>query len=48
VAGHKSDLATAPAQVLTILLRNYISAAVIERLGAGDFATRIRVLRGNH
>jgi serine/threonine protein phosphatase 1 len=49
----KSDLATAPAQVLTIFLGDYIdrgpnSAAVIERLSAGDFATPIRALRGNH
>lgn len=49
----KRDLATAPVQVLTIFLGDYIdrgpdSAGVIERLSAEAFATPIRTLRGNH
>src|SRR5271163_4962230 len=49
----KRDLATAPADVLTIFLGDYIdrganSAGVIERLSAEAFATPILALRGNH
>ncbi len=49
----KRDLATAPAETLTIFLGDYVdrgpeSAAVLERLSAGGFCTPIRALRGNH
>jgi serine/threonine protein phosphatase 1 len=49
----KLDLATAPAEVLTIFLGDYIdrgvsSAGVVERLCGGSFVTPIRSLRGNH
>ncbi|MDR3448869.1 MAG: metallophosphoesterase family protein [Alphaproteobacteria bacterium] len=48
-----SDLETAPAEVQTIFLGDYVdrggeSAGVIERLSAGDFCTAICPLRGNH
>ncbi len=49
----KGDLATGPAETLTIFLGDYIdrgprSADVVERLSASDFCTPIRTLRGNH
>jgi serine/threonine protein phosphatase 1 len=49
----KCDLETAPTDVLTLFLGDYIdrgpdSAGVIERLSAGDFCTSILPLRGNH
>jgi serine/threonine protein phosphatase 1 len=47
------DLATAPADVLTIFLGDYVdrgkdSAGVLERLSAVEFCTPICALRGNH
>jgi serine/threonine protein phosphatase 1 len=47
------DLATAPAEVLTIFLGDYIdrgvgSAGVVERLAGAPSATPIHALRGNH
>ena len=47
------DLETAPADVLTIFLGDYVdrgpdSAGVLERLSADDFCTPICALRGNH
>lgn len=49
----RQDLKTAPANVLTIFLGDYIdrgreSAGVLERLSAEDFCTPICTLRGNH
>ena len=49
----KQDLETAPVNVLTIFLGDYIdrgreSAGVLERLSAEDFCTPICTLRGNH
>jgi serine/threonine protein phosphatase 1 len=47
------DCATARGEVLTLLLGDYVdrgpnSAAVVERLAAGRFATPFQALRGNH
>ena len=47
------DLETAPAEVLTIFLGDYVdrgpdSAGVLERLSANDFCTAVYFLRGNH
>ena len=47
------DCATAPREVITVLLGDYIdrgpeSAAVVERLSANRFPTALRALRGNH
>ncbi len=47
------DLETAPADVLTVFVGDYIdrgphSAGVLERLSARDFCTPICALRGNH
>ena len=47
------DCANAPAEAVTLLLGDYVdrgphSAAVVKRLAAGRFPTRIRALRGNH
>ncbi len=49
----KSDLQTAPTDILTVFLGDYVdrgpeSAGVLERLSAGDFCTSILPLRGNH
>jgi serine/threonine protein phosphatase 1 len=49
----KQDLKTAPPNVLTIFLGDYVdrgweSAGVLERLSAEDFCTPICTLRGNH
>jgi len=49
----ESDRKTAPAEVLTLFLGDYIdrgphSAAVVERLASGRFPTPFRALRGNH
>ena len=49
----RSDLATAPADVLTIFLGDYVdrgcdSAGVLERLSADAFSTSFCALRGNH
>ena len=49
----EKDLASAPPQVLTVLLGDYVdrgphSANVVERLAAGRFPTQIKALRGNH
>ena len=49
----KHDLETAPAEVLTVFLGDYVdrgpeSAGVLERLSADDFCTSICPLRGNH
>ena len=49
----EQDLATAPREVATIFLGDYIdrgneSAHVLEKLGAGAFCTPFIALRGNH
>jgi serine/threonine protein phosphatase 1 len=49
----KCDLETAPTDILTVFLGDYVdrgpeSAGVLERLSAGDFCTSILPLRGNH
>lgn len=49
----KGDLETAPADVLTIFLGDYVdrgnaSAGVLDRLSADDFCTKFWALRGNH
>jgi serine/threonine protein phosphatase 1 len=49
----EADLATAPGDVVTVFLGDYVdrggdSAGVIERLAQGDFPTPYHTLRGNH
>jgi len=49
----RADLGSAPAEVVTIFLGDYVdrgpdSAGVLERLSGADFPTPIRALRGNH
>ncbi|RBP07351.1 serine/threonine protein phosphatase 1 [Roseiarcus fermentans] len=47
------DLASAPSEVVTVLLGDYVdrgpeSASVLERLASGRFPTPVQALRGNH
>lgn len=49
----RADLISAPAEVVTIFLGDYVdrgpaSAGVLDRLSRGDFPTPICALRGNH
>ncbi len=49
----RADLGSAPAEVVTIFLGDYVdrgpdAAGVLERLSRADFPTPIRALRGNH
>jgi serine/threonine protein phosphatase 1 len=49
----RTDLGSAPADVVTIFLGDYVdrgpeSAGVIERLSRADFPTPIQTVRGNH
>ncbi len=49
----RADLASAPPETVTVFIGDYLdrgpqSAAVLDRLSAGRFPTRVIALRGNH